>query len=107
VRRLAAAAFVVAVASCQPITCHGTTFKEELPFPPVKYEIVSPCVYRYYGEPDEPGFPHPEIDGLAYPAFEVSTRQHLVTFTHCDPDAGMRGKIEFVYVYTHGAPPPF
>lgn len=96
-------------AGCQPLVCRGstvTTLDEELPLPPVQYQVVSPCVYRYFGEPSEPGFPHPNVNGLAYPAFKVDYHQHLVMFTDCDPDAGMSGKIELFYVYT-GAPPQF
>ena len=75
---------------------------EELPLVP--YEVVSPCVYRYYGEPARPGFAHPEVNGLAYPDFTVDTHQRLVTFTNCDPDAGVPGKVELRYVFT-GEPP--
>ena len=94
------------VAGCMPVNCHGQTLEEELPRPLVPYDVVSPCVYRYHDEPSKPGFPHPEVDGISYPAFKVSTREHLVTFTSCDSDAGISGKVELRYVYT-GAPPAF
>ncbi len=101
--RLAA---LLGFAGCQPITCHGTTFEDELPLPLVKYGVVSPCVYRYYDEPSRPGFAAPEVNGIAYEAYKVETRRHLVTFTSCDPDAGMPGKVELRYVFT-SEPPSF
>ena len=100
------AAVVIAVASCR--ACDGCAAPAKfwidgpetvLPPPMVKYEVVSPCVYRYYDAPAKPGFPHPEVEGIAYAAFKVDERRHLITFTSCDPDAGMQGKVELVYVY--------
>lgn len=99
-------AVLLGFAGCQPITCRGTTYEEELPLPLVPYEVVSPCVYRYYGEPSKPGFAAPEVNGLAYGGYKVDTRQHLVTFTSCDPDAGIQGKVELRYVFT-SEPPAF
>jgi len=55
------------------------------------YRVIAPCTYQYE-PPQTPmrGNIGPEVNGLAYPWWELDEQEHILRITKC-PDGGIKG----------------